>query len=163
VEFYTAQQAAHAVKRALRVDIACSALEARFELVRATIWSLAAPPNAVHIGRVLGAALPAWQMISERHSCSSETLRAELKEALSTLQDAGDLVELAGGYWASATARFVKLHENAGYLLVGGVPSAVLPLTKHSLQYHGPHRHLAEVPKELATIVCIEDLESWAC
>lgn len=162
MEFYTPRQAACAVKQALSLGSDCDPLEARFELIRATIWSLATPPTSVHISRVLGTALPAWQVISERHPCSAEMLRVELKEALSMLQDAGDLVEFSGGYWAPATARFVKLYDNAGHLLVGGVPSSFLPLALGDIQYHGPYRHVAELSKELTAIVCVEDLESWA-
>jgi hypothetical protein len=159
---HTPQQAAHATRRVLSLDGACPPAASRFEVLRATIWSLAAPPNIVHVTRVLGSALPSWQLLSERPDTSDETLRAELREALSTLQDAGDLIELRGGYWASATARFVRLPAGAGYLLVAGVPTALLPLTHDSVQYHGPHRHLAELPKELAAVIPLEDLASWA-
>jgi hypothetical protein len=78
------------------------------------------------------------------------------------LEDAGDLVELGGGYWAPATARFVQFPEGTGCLLIGGVPTAVLPLTHDRVQYHGPYRHIAELPNQLVAAVPLEDFTSWA-
>lgn len=155
------QQVTHAARRAMDLG-SCPSSESRFEILRATVWSMAAPGSKAHVNRVLGAALPTWRLLSERATASEESLRAELREALSTLEDAGDLVELSGGYWAPATARFVELPEGIGYLLVGGVPSALLLVDRDALQYHGPHRHLAKLPSDLAVALPVEDLASWA-
>jgi len=159
--FPTLPLAGEAVRRALAIGGACSPSEVRFEILRATIWGLAVSANRVHVNRILGSALSSWRLLSVRSAASNESLRAELREALSMLQDAGDAIESRGGYWAPATARFVRLPAGAGYLLVGGAPTALLKL-QHSVQYHGPYRHLAELPKELAGAVAIEDLTSWA-
>ncbi|MCC6648410.1 MAG: hypothetical protein IT374_22920 [Polyangiaceae bacterium] len=156
------EQAARAVRRALGIGASCRSSETRFEILRAIVWSVAAPSSRVHVNRVLGAALPAWRLVSERTTASEETLRAELRDALSALYDAGDLLELNGGYWAPATARFVELPERVGYLLVAGAPSAVFPMDPEIIRYHGPFRHLAEVPPELASALPLEDLSSWA-
>lgn len=157
----TLQQAAAATRRVLAVDGASVPSDARFEILRATIWSLAPPPRRLHVTRVLGSALPAWRLLSDRPDASDEALRMELRESLSTLQDSGDLIESSGGYWASATARFVRLPAGRGHMLVGGVPTALLP-AQHTIQYHGPHRHVPEPPKEFAALLPIEDLVSWA-
>jgi hypothetical protein len=101
-------------------------------------------------------------LISERASVSEEHFRAELRDALSTLQDSGDLVELSGGYWAPATARFVALPEDAGSLLVGGVPSALLSIDRNLIQHHGPYRHFANVPLVLTESLPVEAFLSWA-
>ena len=154
------QKAAHAVRRALGLG-SCPSSESRFEILRATVWSMAAPDSKAHINRVLSAALAAWQFLSERTAVSEETLRAELRGALSTLEDAGDLIELSGGYWAPATARFVVLPDGTGYLLVGGVPSALLQVDRDALQFHGPHRHLGKLPSELAAAIPVESFASW--
>lgn len=153
--------AADVARRALVIDAACSRSDSRFEILRATIWPRAAQTNRVHITRVLGIALPSWRLLSARSDANDETLRAELREALSTLEDAGDVIESSGGYWASATARFVRLPEGVGYLLVGGVPTALLQLQQR-IEYHGPHRYLAELPEVFAGAVPVEDLASWA-
>lgn len=158
---YEPQHAADAVRRGLGLGT-CPSSGACFEILRATVWSMAAPRSKVHVNRVLSAALPTWQLLSERPSASEETLRAGLRGALSTLEDAGDLIELSGGYWAPATARFVELPDGAGYLLVGGIPSALLPVDRIAIQFHGPHRHLTKIPLELAAALPVEDLKSWA-
>ena len=156
------QEAANAVRSLLGLSGTCPAFESRFEILRATVWSMAAPSSEVHVNRVLSAALPSWQLLCDRAAASEETLRTELRDALSVLQDAGDLLALSGGYWGPATARIVKLPEDTGYLLVGGVPSALLPIEQNAIQYHGPHRHFAKLPSDLATALAVEDLESWA-
>lgn len=134
-------------------------MEVRCELLRSTVWGLASPPSTVHISRVLGAALPTWQLLSSRADASEEGLREELRSALTALDDSGDLLALGGGYWASATCRFVRLPK-AGFLLVGGLPTGLLPLGE--VEHHGPHRHLNQLPALLATKLPIEDLKSWA-
>lgn len=156
------REATDAVRRVLGLNASCPSSESRFEILRATVWSMAAPSSRAHVNRVLGAALPTWCLVSERATASEETLRAELREALSTLEDAGDLLQLSGGYWASATARFVQLPDDTGYLLVGGVPSALLPLERADIEYHGPHRHFAKLPLEFGAALPVEDLASWA-
>ncbi len=158
---YSPQQAAHAVRRELGLA-SCPSSKSRFEILRATVWSMAAPGGKAHVNRVLTAALPTWQLLSERSTASEETLRAELRAALSTLEDAGDLIELSGGYWAPATVRFVELPDEAGYLLVGGVPSALLQVDRDAIRFHGPHRHFAKLPSDLAAAAPMEDLKSWA-
>ncbi|RKG99983.1 hypothetical protein [Corallococcus carmarthensis] len=149
------------VRRTLGLG-SCSAAGSRFEIMRATVWSIAAPGSKAHVNRVLSAALPTWQILSDRATASEETLRGELRGALSTLEDAGDLIELRGGYWVPATARFIELPGGVGYLLVGGVPSALLQLDSDEIQFHGPHRHLAKLPSELASLLPVEDLKSWS-
>jgi len=156
------EQAALAVRRALGLNASCTPSQSRFEVLRATVWSMAAPARKAHVNRVLGAALPTWQLLSGRGTASEEALRSDLREALSTLEDAGDLLQLSGGYWAPATARFVELPDAAGYLLVGGAPSSLLPVDREAVQYHGPHRHFATLPAELAAALPLEDLVSWA-
>lgn len=154
------EQAVGAVRRHLRLG-SCPPLESRFEILRATVWSIAAPSSKAHVNRVLSAALPTWQLLSARTTTSEETLRAELRGALSTLEDAGDLIGLSGGYWAPAATRFVMLPDRAGYLLVGGAPSALLQLDRDAIQFHGPHRHLVDLPAELEAGLPMEDFDSW--
>lgn len=155
-----ADQAIGAVARHLRLG-SCTPLESRFEILRATVWSISGPSSKAHVSRVLGAALPTWQLLSSRTTASEETLRAELRGALSMLEDAGDLIGLSGGYWAPAVTRLVMLPDSAGYLLVGGAPSALLRLDPEGVEFHGPHRHLARRPAELEVALPFEDFDSW--
>lgn len=147
------------VAQAIQLNIGSDNL---FEVLRAAIWGIAASASKVHVNRVLGSILPTWRLLSQRSDASEEMLRTELHEALSTLQNTGDLLEFSGGYWAPATARFVELPDGAGHLLVGGVPSAFLPIDPVTLQYHGPYRHFSKLPAELAAALPREDLKSWS-
>lgn len=156
------QEAAHAGRRALDLAALCPASSTQFEILRATVWSMAAPKGAVHINRVLAAALPAWRLLSGRSTASHESLRADLRAALVALEGAGDLLRLPGGYWGPATARIVEFPAEAGRLLVGGVPSSLLLINPDVVQYHGPHRHLIEPAPELDATLPKEDLASWS-
>jgi hypothetical protein len=139
----------------------CPPLETRFEIVRAVVWSLAAPSRKAHINRVISAALPPWTLLSQRTTSSEETRRQELRGALAMLEDAGDLVAQSGGYWSPAATRIVMLPEKAGNLLVGGAPTALLNLEEGSIQFHGPHRHLADIPPVLEGELPFEHFSSW--
>src|SRR4051812_17940761 len=99
------RQAASAVRTMLGISALCPPSSSLFEILRATVWSMAAPSSEVHVNRVLSAALPTWRLLSERSTASEESLRAELRAAMSTLENAGDLLQLSGGYWGPATAR----------------------------------------------------------
>jgi hypothetical protein len=156
------REAASAVRRALGLPASCPASSSLFELLRATVWSMAAPNMHVHVRRVLSAALPAWRILSGRSIATKEILRAELRSALATLEDAGDLLQLSGGYWGPVTARLVELPADSGRLLVGGVPSSLLPLESDAVEYHGPHRHLAKPAVEFVRALPAEDLASWS-
>lgn len=134
----------------------------RFALLRSTVWSLATATGKAHINRILGVALPAWRVLSEGKHASDEGLRTELRSALSALQDVGDLIESRGGYWAPATARLVELPGNAGHLLVGGMPSEMLPIQEERIRLHGLHRQLSVVPPSLTALLPCESLASWS-
>jgi len=155
-------QAASAVKAMLGINASCSSSSIQFEILRATIWSMAAPAGEVHTNRVLSAALPTCLLLSERSRSSEEALRAELRAALSTLEDTGDLLQLGGGFWCPGTARLVEIPAGAGHLLIGGVPSSLLPIQDSAIQYHGPHRHFAKPSRELATTLPAEEFTSWS-
>lgn len=155
------EYAVSAVRRQLGLG-SSAAKEGCFELLRSTVWSMATADSKAHVNRVLGTALSAWQLLSPRTNLSEEALRGELREALASLEDAGDLIELSGGYWAPAAVRLVKLPNGAGYFLVGGIPTALLLLEDGAIQFHGPHRHLATPTARIAAALPHEDLKSWA-
>jgi hypothetical protein len=156
------RQAASAVRRALGLDASSSTFSSRFEILRATVWSMAAPDGVVHVNRVLSGALPTWRLLAERSTASEATLRAELRAALAILEDTGDLLHLSGGYWGPATARLVDLPAGSDRLLIGGVPSSILPIDAHAIEYDGPHRHLTKLTPELVAALPVEDLASWS-
>src|SRR5262249_35108369 len=142
LEVYDFVKARAATRRALRVHADCAASDVRFELLRATVWSLTATGGAVHVARVLSVALPAWRLMSERGETSEDELRADLRNGLSSLVDSGDLIEAAGGRWAPAPTRLIPLKHGTGRLLVGGAPLSALPIAASDIQHHGPYRHV---------------------
>lgn len=156
------QESATFARALLGLGNSCPAFESRFEILRATVWSMAAPSGKVHTNRLLTAAIPSWKLLCDRTDTSDEALRAELRESLSVMQDAGDLIGQSGGFWGPATVRLVKHTAENGYLLVGGVPSMLLPMEQDCVQYHGPYRSFTKCPSGLATWLPLENLASWA-
>jgi hypothetical protein len=161
LEVYDTRQARTGIRNALRLGAQCSASDARFELLRAVVWSLSAGGSAVHIARALSIALPAWRLICERDEASEDDLRAELRNGLSSLVDSGDLIEAAGGRWSPAMTRMIRLELDAGNLLVGGAPLSALPVGGDDVQHHGPYRHVGR-SETLKAALHEEPLPSWA-
>jgi hypothetical protein len=56
----------------------------------------------------------------------------------------------------------VKISDEIGHLLVGGIPSGMLHIERGAIQYQGPHRQLANIPTELASAIPTENFASWA-
>lgn len=156
------RRAASAVRSVLGLTLSSATCSSQFEILRALVWSMAAPNDKVHINRILSAALPTWRLLSERPAACGETIRAELRDALTALEDSGDLLHFRGGYWAAATARLVELRPGSGQLIIGCVPSSLLPVEPDVIEYHGPHRHLVKHAPELTAMLPVESLESWS-
>jgi hypothetical protein len=94
---------------------------------------------------------------------SGEEIRPRIKESLEELADAGDLVELANGRWLPAPTREVALQTaDDTRLLVGGLPTSILPLELSSkLKHSGVFRRTkgGDLARELA--IPSEDRKSW--
>jgi hypothetical protein len=137
-------------------------IDGRYEAMRSLIWAAAGPNGQVHTNRLINALLPSWELLSTTDLQAVESRREQMREALAALRDAGDILEQGGGYWSPATSRIVRLPDRRGYLLIGGVPSAVLPITPTAIAQHGPHRHLENIPKDFEGLLPVEELSSWA-
>ncbi len=137
--------AANCLRDALCISAGCSLLDAKYELLRTTVWNFGSPEKPIHVAKVLNASIPLWRLIRGRSADAQDDLRAELREALGQLSDSGDLVELSGGRWTPAATRTVQLHTSANYLLVGGVPLSTLPIALRDVRHHGPYRHVSQV------------------
>lgn len=153
-------QPVDAIRRHLRLG-SCPPSDSRFEILRAAVWSITGPSGRAHVSRIISSALPSWELLSERTTTSQEMLRAELRDALAALEDSGDFIAVKGGHWAPAVTRFVALPQKAGYLLVGGAPSALLDIDEDAIQFQGAHRHLARRPPDLKAIIPLERFDSW--
>jgi hypothetical protein len=90
--------------------------------------------------------------------------RERLHDALEELSEAGDLVSLPEGRWLPAPVREVMLEANSEErLLVGGVPTGVLPAElKRLVTHHGPYRRLDGSILGVALNLPKEELNSWA-
>ena len=137
-------------------------IDGRYEAMRSLIWAAAGPTGRVHTNRLINTLLPSWELLSTADIQAVERRREQMREALSALRDAGDILEQGGGYWSPATSRSVTLPDRRGYLLIGGVPSALLPITPTAIAQHGPHRHLESIPNDLEGLLPVEELSSWA-
>ena len=128
-------------------------------LLRSCIWSLSSAARPVHVLRVLNLVLTTWdsdQDVLER--------REHLHEALEELSDAGDLVSLPEGRWLPAPTREVLLESGSDErLLVGGLPTGVLPTElKKLIVHHGPYRRVKGQMLGDALQLPKESVESWA-
>jgi len=161
LELQSTSQALGSVRQILRLGAESIGTDSRFELLRATVWGLSSQSTPVHVARVLNAALPPWRLLCGRQEADEDGLRSELREALASLLDAGDLIEASGGHWAAATTRLVRLERDARHLLVGGAPLSVLPINQEEIEYRGPYRHVGR-SEALSAMLPKEELSSWA-
>ena len=86
------QQAANAVRRVLGLNASCPSSEGRFEILRATVWSMAAPSSKAHVNRVLGAAL---QLLDAARPAGADEQRAlaALEASVATQPPLGDATD----------------------------------------------------------------------
>ncbi|MGE4264031.1 MAG: hypothetical protein AB7E46_06110 [Desulfovibrio sp.] len=161
IEMHSPQKAVGSARRTLLLGDACSVSETRFELLRATVWGLTTRGTLAHVTKILNATIPSWRLLSKRYEANVEELRAELRDSLTLLQDAGDLIEVGGGQWVPATTRLVRLSDYKDHMIVGGAPTYVLPVTATAVHHHGPYRHVIPDSK-LQTTLPVEDVTDWA-
>jgi hypothetical protein len=117
------------------------------EVLRATLWSLwSVERRPVYVTRLLGSAarllLPWPQDKMESRPAIAEQLRATLQE----LEIVGDLVALPGGRWAPAPLRSVHLPAINRHIILGGVPTRLLPAQLRATIERAGTVRLAPVP-----------------
>mgnify|MGYP005842156131 CR=1 FL=1 len=98
------------------------------EVLRAALWSLwSVEQRPVYVTRLLGSAarllLPWPQDETEGRPAIAEQLRATLQE----LEIVGDLAALPRGGWVPAPLRSVHLPAIHRHIILGGVPTRLLP------------------------------------
>lgn len=95
------------------------------ELLRAVLWA-STRHGPVHINRLLNLIIEV--ALASSATVEQEATRAQIRKALDTLAEVGDVLELDRGHWYPTSPRIVDLGaESAERLLVGGVPTSVLP------------------------------------
>src|SRR5262249_37594139 len=104
----SSEAARGAVVRSLGFPALPSATETvRFELLRALTWALTSGSQPVHVVRLLNRAISIISPLVQESD--DREVRAQFRDALEALADAGDLVELDGGLWLPGTSRLVRL------------------------------------------------------
>ena len=131
----------------------CDQLAEDCARIRSCLWALSGGDQPVHVLRLLNLV-----------AAGEDTeFRQRLKEALDELSDAGDVAELANGRWIPAPTRQVLLGTaDDARLLVGGVPSSLLPSElRNRIEHYGVFRRLkgAHVATQLG--VPSEERSSW--
>ena len=138
-------------------------------LLRSCVWALSRGVEPVHVLRVVNLALAVSDVVDD-----IPQRREELRRILEELCEVRDLVSLPEGRWIPAPTREVLLPESDERLLVGGLPSSVLPMElRRRIVHHGPYRRMIgaalgnalELPQEPMaswTGGPAQDLESWS-
>lgn len=124
------------------------------ESLRAALWTLwNTDEQSVYITRLLNAAariLLPWKMQDKNAGIAmDEQLRLSLQE----MEIVGDLTSLPHGRWAPAPLRAVRLHGIDCYLLLGGVPSKLLPAQLRAVI---DRSGVARMTRESPTSLCPE-------
>jgi hypothetical protein len=136
--------------------------DARFELIRATVWTFSSHGVLPYVAKMINTSLPSWRLLRNGPpDTDEETLRKELRTTLEMLGRSGDIIEVAGGRWTAATTRVVKLDHGAADLLVGGAPLSRLPVSPAAVRHHGPYRYIQR-GDSLSAALPEEDLATWA-
>ncbi len=132
-------------------------------LLRSCLWSLSGGQRPVHSLRLLNLAVECSPAGLNTESENGSDVRLRLRNALSELEGAGDVVSLANGRWLPAPTRDVKLGTaDDTRLLVGGLPTSVLPAELSAkVRHHGAFRRTTGgvVARELG--LPKESRDSW--
>lgn len=160
---------------ALRIHVARSlvggedvdAVTLSCELVRAALWGLTRG-GPVHINRLLNVAGDLHLAMGhasghETTGADEEHARGQLRRTLDVVAEAGDIVELDQGRWSPTRPRVVYLGAGSPErLLLGGVPSSVLPdELRKTLSHRGALRFTHSAHLERALMLRVDPLDAW--
>lgn len=158
-----------AVRRAFATELEAKRLVGSTEIdeltldcgvLRSCVWALTRNAQSVHINRLLNVATSS-QIGLESHA--TVDARARLRESLDVLEEVGDVIELANGWWLPAGTRQVVLgNETDDRLIVGGVPTSLLPNEHRALLLHrGQFRTTRGEALASTYGLATERLDSW--
>jgi hypothetical protein len=169
----TASAARTRVLESMGVVSHVAAREREAELLRATLWALSVPVGdepfrEVHVTRLLNRALETLLALDDESD--EAALRLRLREVLDGLVAHGDANDRGEGRYLPGSCRLVRL--GVGALLVGGIPTSLLPeSTRRGLEHNGVTRRLLvgnidglHLPEEQLPIwahIPPEPLASW--
>ena len=122
------------------------------EILRNVIWSLMTQKqplplstSAIPTRSILISARAMWTPFHEERNDDNDESQLDLeRHMLDALETQGDIFSLAGGQWLPAPLRLIPL-TNAQYLLVGGLPTRLLPVAvRKEIRFHGSFRHIEQ-------------------
>ncbi len=142
----------------------CDRLATDCALLRSCVWALTGGGRPVHILKLLNLAVDVSpDSVLAADDFGSAQIRSRLRMTLDELAEAGDLVSLANGRWLPAPTRQVRLGSaDDARLLVGGLPTSLLPLELGAEVHHnGAFRRTTgeRLARELA--LPFESSDSW--
>jgi len=149
----------------------------RTESIRVAVWALSVQKQGpllsdtvVSTRQVLAHARGLWMPFrsgnGERLQSNSTRYYEDVpgetdleRDILDALEDQGDLFSYPGGYWLSAPLRLVPVTDTQ-YLLVGGVPTHLLPQTiLQRMRLHGSFRQVDGT--SIKTLPTSEFISEW--
>lgn len=137
------------------------------ETIRVSLWALAGAtrlerPEPVYVTRFMNAARRLIPMKASMDKEDDDKITQGLRDTLLELELIGDVAPLQGGYWLPSPLRFVPLLNVNRWLIVGGVPSYLIPTpARDKLEFSGAARLLASDPSSLGLPPYTQSLEEW--
>ncbi len=99
------------------------------EVLRATLWAFwSTEQRPVYVTRLLGTASRMMLPWLQNEGQNSPTIAEQLRSALEELEIIGDLAALPGGWWAPTPLRSVHLPTIGRHIILGGMPTRLLPV-----------------------------------
>jgi hypothetical protein len=130
------------------------------ELVRSVLWATTRQAP-VHINRLLNVVVDLGLAFAS--DADEDTTRRHLRDTLDELAEFGDVIELDQGRWSATAPRIIDLGPASDeHLLLGGVPTSVLPDTVRAAISHREVLRFVRGP-ELARALAlpIDPLDAW--
>ncbi len=133
--------------------------------LRAALWGISGGKKPAYVTRVLSAAarqLPPPLLSSISIDTGERAATEVLRTAFDELAALGDVSELPQGYWLPAPLRVVPLTEARRWLLVGGVPTSILPEPlRRALHHAGGGRLLDAALHDMGIALPEQRLDDW--
>lgn len=132
-------------------------------LIRNYLWTLSNKgTEPVHIRRLLNMAVQVEVDDLGSLHLAEQRRRERLHEALNELSNSLDIFELPNGRWMPAPVRLVHINNSGEYLLIGGLPTNLLPEDiANEVIHHGPFRRVKGNKLCKAFELPTESLCSW--
>jgi hypothetical protein len=131
-------------------------------VLRSVLWALTDGVRSVHTLRILNRAT-ALVLALPTSTPDERLVRARLRDSLEELSEVGDAVELGQGLWLPGSLREVELGSHSEHLLVGGLPTGLLPeQLRGTVVHHGASRRVRGEALRHILALPVEPLSSWA-